>query len=178
MVAFLHIEKASMSLKKMSFSVNKLSLLVILATAIILSGFHTSPNIDLKEVRELYIQSVANKKNNEALISKLKDANENTPVLFGYKGAAFIIMAKHEFYPWNKWKNFKKGRDILESIIQKYPDNYELRFIRYSIQSNLPGILNYSSAMEQDKKIVVEGFKNLTDIDLKNLVNRLLEQED
>lgn len=158
-------------------SVNKPLLYIVLISTFIISGFSFPSELDLKEIRELYVQSVDSKKTNETLIQKLKDTNENTPVLLGYKGAAFIIMAKHDFYPWNKWTNFTKGRGILEKAIQKYPDNYELRFIRFSIQSNLPAILNYSSDIVKDRTILVSGVKHLQDKDLKKRVVKYLKEK-
>lgn len=87
-------------------------------------------------------------------------------------------MAKHDFYPWKKWQHFKKGQAILEKAIQNYPDNYELRFIRYSIQSNLPAILNYSSDLDKDRIILVNGLEDLKDNDLKNRLAKYLKGVD
>lgn len=82
--------------------IDKVSSHIVLLSSLLMLGVSFPSKVELKEVRELYIQSVDSKKTNETLINKLKEANEHTPVLLGYKGAAFIIMAKHDFYPWNK----------------------------------------------------------------------------
>lgn len=163
--------------KNIGYAVSKISFYIILLTFLI-SGFTLPSKPNLKEIRDLYVQSVTSKTTNEILVNKLKEANESTPVLSGYKGAAFIIMAKHHLNPWKKWNDFKKGRDIVENVIKKYPENFELRFIRLSLQSNLPAILNYSSDMEEDSSILINAIPQIKDNDLKNRVIKYFEEND
>jgi hypothetical protein len=46
---------------------------------------------------------------------------------------------------------FNKGKAKLEQVLKKYPDNIEIRYIRYAVQKGSPDFLGYRSNMKEDK---------------------------
>lgn len=56
---------------------------------------------------------------------------------------------------------FKKGRVLLEKEIEESPNNAEYRFLRITIQEQAPKILGYNKNLDQDKKVLIKGFKDL-----------------
>ena len=63
-----------------------------------------------------------------------------------------------------KYKLFKSGQKKLESAIAKESENTEFRFFRLMIQENAPGILNYSSQIDEDSQLIRAGYKNLPQV--------------
>jgi hypothetical protein len=64
----------------------------------------------------------------------------------------------------------------LEHCIQKDPNNIELIYIRYSIQTHVPSFLGYSSDLDQDKQKLKQASTNLTDLELKKNIIAYIAQ--
>lgn len=125
----------------------------------------------LKDVRILYHQASREEKSCRLLIEILSPNDNNTNALFeGYKASATMMMAKYCFNPFSKLSYFKKGKRMLEEAIQARPDNIELRFLRFAIQTEIPFFLGYNDAIESDKKIILKALPFITDEDLKNMI--------
>lgn len=58
------------------------------------------------------------------------------------------------FNPISKLKTFNEGKKNLESAIKKEPYNPEIRFIRLSIQKNIPSFLGYKENIENDTEFL------------------------
>lgn len=141
----------------------------------ITSMVHTSNSeINLVTVRNLYVQSVHSKEDNQRMINFLLKQKQ-TPVIRGYLGGAHFIMASHVFMPWNKMSEFKTGKKLLEQAIKESPHDPELRFIRVSIQSNIPGFLNYSDQIKQDSQFLYTALPHIKDEDLKKRITDWLK---
>ncbi len=63
---------------------------------------------------------------------------------------------------------------MIESVIRSHPDNVELRYLRLSIQVNLPEMLNYSESIQEDTNFLLYEFKSLNDPLLKKRIRELL----
>jgi hypothetical protein len=129
----------------------------------------------IKDVRLMLHQATNNEDACNKLIKILVPYNENNnPLLFGYRGGATMIMAKHAFNPFSKLSYFKKGKNMLESAIQADNKNIELRFLRYTIQTSVPGFLNYSDEKKTDKLFLSKAIPELNDQELKKIINAYL----
>lgn len=82
------------------------------------------------------------------------DISKNN-LLLGYKGAVELGMARHHPNPFKKMGYFGDGKELLEKSISIDPENIELRFLRLTIQTNLPTFLGYSDEKENDKAYVL-----------------------
>lgn len=67
-----------------------------------------------------------------------------------YKAVAIMWKASFTYWPHQKYAYFTEGRDMLEELIKTYPDDTELRFLRYIVQVNTPRFLGYSNDIEND----------------------------
>lgn len=138
---------------------------------LVLSSF-TTANLSITEVRNVYEKAIYSQQIAVDLIDKLNVSNNNT--FLGYKGAVTMIMAKHVFSPYKKLNYFKNGKEILEQAILKEPLNIELRFLRFSIQSNSPKFLDYHSNLFSDKSFLLKEVKTINDTDLKQRITKFL----
>lgn len=113
----------------------------------------------LDDIRLWY--SLASEKETEA--EKLFAFFEKNPpkdaILWAYKGASEALYAKNSYNPLYKWhyvaeadKSFAKA-----TILDK--ENIEIRFLRFSIEYNLPRLLGYSTHLEQDKNVILKNFE-------------------
>lgn len=136
---------------------------------------HSTPA--LEEVRTTYQKAASSEKSCKELIHLLNPYTEmNNTLLSGYKGSATMMMAKYVFSPVSKLNYFNKGKKILENAIEKDKKNVELRFLRYSIQTNIPFFLGYKGNIETDKNFLVASITKINDEALKTLVITYLKK--
>ena len=143
--------------------------LLIFTTILMSMLFKAEPKIEV--VRSLFYQATEDK----AAAQKFSRAlavvdNNSSPVLQCYKGVAEMIQAKHVFNPFSKLSKFKNGKTLIEKSISRDPNDLELRFLRFSIQSNLPGFLNYDAQIGSDKMRLLSGFGSIKDVALKKTI--------
>jgi hypothetical protein len=80
---------------------------------------------------------------------------------YAYLGATEAILAKHSFNPFTKLGYVNSALDKLNNAIMANKNNIEIRFMRYSIESELPFYLGLSKHIQEDKNAVIEGLKNI-----------------
>jgi hypothetical protein len=144
-----------------------LSILVIT----FLAGY---PDCNMAELRQLYECAPLNKIKTQELLSCSKACLDNNTVK-GYYGAGKIIMAKHYVNPISKLNAFKEGKGILEAAITADYRSAELRFLRISIQSNLPSYLGYKLNIEEDKQYLKECLPFIQESQLKSIIKHYLQ---
>lgn len=141
-------------------------------TLILILLFHFVNPIPANEwikIRNLYeraaIKEDAQIKLNDLLLNKPESALST-----GYKGANLMVSAKYVFNPIRKLNRFNKGKDLMEKALKKDPQGVELRYIRFTIQTNLPSFLGYSAQVNEDKEFLINKLGTIADLDLKNRI--------
>jgi hypothetical protein len=135
----------------------------------------TDANLKINEVRKLYYQAALNEDAAVRLKKMLTEVNDNSDAIFVcYKGASQMLDAKYAFNPITKLNRFKKGKTMIEKAINKDPNHLEMRFIRFSIQTNLPSFLGYNNWIESDKKLLLLQTSKTKDEDLKLKISNYL----
>lgn len=140
----------------------------IVISLILLFFMNLDQQLQISEIRSLYKKAAEEETAAKKLLQLTDDSRE--PLLVGYHAAAQMMMAKHVGNPFKKLSYFNKGKDIFTEAIEAAPDNVELRFLRFSVQAEAPGFLNYKQNLEEDKKILLAGTGDLKDIELKKMI--------
>jgi len=135
----------------------------------ILSTIYCFGQINVDKMRADYAAAVKDKKLCEANLKTL-EAAANTATEKGYLAAYEILWAKHMGNPFSKLGQFKKGKKLLESVIIKYPDNIDLRFIRWSVQTHAPSFLNYNKDRLRDKEFLVHNLYKLPNPEARKII--------
>lgn len=126
-------------------------------------GFEQEKHVNdstLNFIRTSYYASVDDDNELEKLETFItKKYSENIsqypPIILAYYGGVIALKAKHAFWPFDKLSYLNTSMDILKLSIHKDSDNLEIRFIRFSILDNIPGILGYGDEREADKDKIV-----------------------
>src|SRR5436190_6706863 len=108
-------------------------------------------DISLKYVRLLFEKSVTDETCCKNLIADLNKYNESNTTFSAYKACATMIMAKHCFNPFKKLSYFNEGKALLEKCISSQPENPEIRYLRFTVQSSAPRFLCYNKSLQEDK---------------------------
>jgi hypothetical protein len=149
--------------------------------ALVFLLLQTTPQIT--GVRAKFFAANGSKEKVDALFNSITDAQANQdPVLKGYKGTALTMMADYIGNPFEKLSKFNSGKALLEEAIQQSPRNFDLRFLRFSVQSNCPGFLNYAANLAGDKSFLLTEWSGIATkindpIFLKNVKQFLLQSK-
>ena len=131
---------------------------------------------DLPQLRKLYISASTQKDDSQKLSDLLNGSDSTfTPVFLCYKGAATIIKAKYAVSPVKKLSLFKDGKLLIEQAISRDTNSIEMRYIRLTIQKNLPSFLHYNSNILTDKDFLQMKIANEQDVELKTMVINYLD---
>lgn len=95
----------------------------------------------------------------------------------GYHAAVTMMMAQYAFSPFKKIDLFNQGKEQLEQSIKENPDEVELRFIRYMIQTNSPAFLKYNTSLSKDKQFIEQSLPALLDLDLKKRIENYFQSK-
>ena len=142
--------------------------------------FISATNVhSVSEARTLFKTAAFNPQSCASLMYGLKNYNENNnPTLAAYKACGCMMNAKYAVNPLEKWNSFSKGKTLLQKSVGKEPLNVEIRFLRLAMQSKSPSFLGYSEDIPKDKIFILQQFKSLDDIELKNLMKAFLVKAD
>lgn len=137
----------------------------------ILSFSFAANSQSLIQIREQFYRAQVNGESADSFYAKMQSVTASASALMvGYKGMAAFMLCNYSYNPYSKLKYFNEGKNLLEDAIAKNSENTELRFLRYTIQKNVPSFLGYSSNANSDKQFV----KNrIYDSQLKNADNDL-----
>ncbi|MCM2301529.1 MAG: hypothetical protein NDI80_02795 [Flavobacteriaceae bacterium] len=96
-----------------------------------------------------------------------------------YKGALYMFKSKFVSFPTNKYKYFKKGKNLIEAANVSNPNSLEIKYIRLVFQYQLPSFLGYNNQKEHDFQFFIKHFNtpNIR-VEIKaNMRNQLLKLE-
>ena len=97
-------------------------------------------------------------------------------LLNGYKGALIMAKGKHAFNPFKKLGYFNDGKEILEKAVAADFENIELRFLRLTMQVNIPTFLGYNRSREADRDFLNQNLDFLESVELKQRISSFIKK--
>jgi hypothetical protein len=161
---------------------NKFLLLLLLCSVLHSSTFSNCNSFDITSIRKKFYLSVDDPSLAKDFYHELNEKKKGgNSLILGYGAAMGMIMSKHAFNPYYKFKYFIEGKNELEYAISKDNNNYELRLIRFAIQTNVPSFLGYNDQIENDKRFLLNNIHTLKkndkeDRELIDITTRYLVQ--
>jgi len=136
-----------------------------------------------KQLRQQLIRAINNSNTTDSMYNSLIAMPVKSPVIIGYIGTLQALKAKHSWNPYSKVKQVTNAEKTFEKAIKADPHNLELRYLRYSVEHNLPKILGQSKNMAADKQEMLSQIakKQPNDEDKElviNVINYLLQNGD
>ena len=144
---------------------------ILLWLSLIPFGIPAVQTLDLHQIRGLYHRAAEVKQDALQLNHLMSQVNTSAaPVLICYKGANEMIQAKYALNPITKLDQFNKGKELIKKAFSRDTLNLEMRFIRFSIQNNLPSFLGYRDNLDQDKRFLLNNTKASNDPELQEMI--------
>ena len=82
------------------------------------------------------------------------DYNDRDALVLAYKGASEAIRAR-DASMFNKLTYVQDAVKTFEQAVGLDPQNPEIRFLRFSVESNLPAFLGLSKHVDEDKEMLL-----------------------
>jgi hypothetical protein len=134
---------------------------------------------DLSNLRRLFQLSATRQDAAKQLNELLARVDTNAaPLMVCYKGASEMMQAKYAFSPVVKLRKFNAGKVLMEKAIARDSLNLEMRFLRFSIQCNLPSFLGYHDQEVVDKVLIINNINEVNDLELRAMVTRWIKSSD
>ncbi|WCT11287.1 hypothetical protein [Mucilaginibacter jinjuensis] len=140
----------------------KKHLLFLILTFTTLMGFADTPQPNIPHLRKKLMQAINSKPTTDSLYKSLEMIQQRSGLLNGYMGALEALKAKHAWNPYFKIKYLSNCEDTFKEAVAQDPHNIEIRFMRFSVEHNVPGFLGYTKNLAVDKQEMIH------QIELKN----------
>jgi hypothetical protein len=145
--------------------------LFVLAMTFFMSVDLRAGDQELVALRNLYYEAAAGKTDTESFEKFLKSSTGiKSSVIKGYQGLGLMLRAREAWNPYDKLKSFNKGKQLLDEAVKNDPSEMELRFLRFSVQNNVPSFLGYHDRMAEDKTVILTVYAYSKDADLKSRI--------
>lgn len=127
-----------------------MNLLNSFLVSIFLSYSPKSGNEQLIQLREGFRQAIVNDQVAN-FIEQVEQTTLNQPELLAYAACAYALKAKSSWNPLNKLASIRKYDQMMTEAARISPSNIEIRFLRFSIEINLPDWLGFSNHLTEDQ---------------------------
>lgn len=120
----------------------------------------------LQEVRQRFHEVVMEPKQTKAFHEFLQESPLNTSTINAYRAVSEAMMARVVWNPVSKLSQVIKYADQMDAVIKSDADNIEARFLRFSIEYNIPKFLGMSKHLEEDRDMIVQNLSHVATMDL------------
>ena len=111
------------------------------------------------QLRRQYQQAATNKEAGEKFHKLMAAYTQQDAVVLAYKAASEAIRAR-DASMFNKLTYVQQASKQFDQAVKLDADNAEIRFLRLSVESNLPGFLNLSQHVAEDRQFLVRTLLN------------------
>jgi hypothetical protein len=111
---------------------------------------------NLHTIRKLLLNAVSSSKITDSLYESLTAIKNPSGLINGYKGTLEALKAKHTWNPYNKIKYLRNAERTFQAAVAHDPQNIEIRFMRFSVEHNVPGFLGYNKNLTADRQEIVK----------------------
>ncbi|WP_354580209.1 hypothetical protein [Hymenobacter sp. UYP22] len=106
------------------------------------------------QLRRHYQQAAASKEAGEKFHKLMASYDKQDAVVLAYKAAAEAIRAR-DASMFNKLTYVQQAGKLFDQAMKLDGNNAEIRFLRLSVESNLPSFLGMSPHVEEDRQFLV-----------------------
>jgi hypothetical protein len=113
----------------------------------------------VRELRQALKKAQDDAKAGDGFARQMEGYKGQDPVLLAYTAAAQAIRAKYVGNPVRKLRSIRQSAATFEQAVSLSPSEPEVRFLRYSVESNTPRALNLSPHTAHDKAFLIRSLQ-------------------
>lgn len=120
------------------------------------------PLPNMPAIRKQLVRAIDSKQTTDSLYESLGLIPQRAGVINAYRGTLEALKAKHAWNPYYKIKYLNNAENTFKQAVAQDPHNIEIRFMRFSVEHNVPGFLGYTKNLTADK------LEMIRQVELKN----------
>jgi hypothetical protein len=124
----------------------------------IVSFFLSEPN--LSQIRETYKSALTNESSVNTLISITQPHLNQSASSRAFYATAKALEARNSSWVTTKVSSAKIAYNQLNTSVLKSPHDGEIRFLRFSFESNTPSLLGMKAHLKEDKAFLIKNLKS------------------
>ncbi len=113
-----------------------------------------------EDKRKAYLKAGAGEDGIRAFYADASTYSLSTPTDKAYKGVAVAMYASLAASVAEKFSVFSEGKKYIEEAVTADWYNPEIRFLRFSVQAEVPFVVGYSSDLKEDAYVVIDALEN------------------
>ena len=114
----------------------------------------------LATVRAEVVRAIDDSKTTDSLYEVLENEKDEKPVVTAYLGILEALKAKHAWNPFYKLKYLKEAENTFALAVKSDPEDLEIRFLRFSVECNVPVFLGYNKNLQADHEVMMKDLEN------------------
>lgn len=123
------------------------------------SAFAQHNSVSRNEFRQRFDQALENEKDAKRFLAKLQQTNPtDSALVLAYRCATLCALARHSNNPFTMAKDLYQAKKWIEKAIELKPTDFEIRFLRFAIESQVPGWLAIGTHIETDIGVIANSF--------------------
>lgn len=138
-----------------------LILLVILSTSL------TTEADGINDLRKSFHESVLRSDKLPEFLKRIEGIENPNAIERAYLGASHALMAREAWNPIEKLIHIRNFRNHLDLAIERDTANIEIRFLRLSIEYNIPELFRSNKSISEDKSIMLNELLNASSFELE-----------
>ncbi|EKF55181.1 hypothetical protein I215_09127 [Galbibacter marinus] len=130
----------------------------------------------MKNIRQLVSNCrEGNKKEIKKFIKELESREKTTPLLEAYSAVATAYKAKIALNPLKKIELLNTYKEAMDTIVEQQK-SYEIVFLRFMIEKNIPYGLGLSNNLMQDYTYLTENTKEIEEQDFEESFQKFMNK--
>jgi len=132
-------------------------------------------NPTTKELRKAFHESVLRSDKLPYFLNSVNALKNPSPIEKAYIGASEALRARESWNPIDKLVYIHNYRKYLEEAVKSDQENLEIRFLRFSIEYNMPELIRSKKTIDEDKLIILSRLTQMDSFEIdKSMVNYIL----
>jgi hypothetical protein len=141
-------------------------LLITLALSTLVMDTFAQKDLDITLIRETFFGLTHNSDQAPEFHAYLLSLDQDHPIVVGYRGATEALLTKHTWSPIEKFRFLQRAEKSLNMAVTMSPDNVEVRFIRYAVETHIPRFLGFSDHLEEDESFLALQLNHMSHLEL------------
>jgi hypothetical protein len=117
---------------------------------------HAAAQNTTRQVRQKLVVALNDKRLTDSLYQAFSNVSNRTAQQNAYLAATEALKAKQVWNPFSKMSYVSDAEKHLDTAVGQNTNHLEVRFIRFSIEHNVPSFLGYSKHLNNDRQELVK----------------------
>jgi hypothetical protein len=122
--------------------------------------------VTLPKLRGLYAEAAREEAAAQRMLAIARGYTGADAAIIGYRGAAEAVQARYMWSPLAKLRAVREAQRSFKQAVAAAPLNVEIRFLRFTIESNVPHYLGYSQHVGEDRALIMRAARRYPELGL------------